>query len=389
MTSLPDHTLIIETQPALTAFCQQIQTAEYLAIDTEFVRDKTYYPKLCLLQIASDKDIACIDPLKVKDLSPLKAIFTNPAQTKIFHAARQDLELLLQELGLIPTPIFDTQIAATLLGLGEQIGYANLVKHYLQINLSKQHTRADWEKRPLSDEQLDYAADDVRYLIQMFPLIMAELEKYGRRNWLQNDFKILSDPTLYQINPTELWQKISGNQKLRPKQLAVLQQLCIWREQLAMDKNRPRKWILADNITLAIAIAIPNSISKLANTRGISQATIDKYGNDILNCITTALNTPEDQWPSTNKKHKLNKNQEAAVDALLAIVKLKAIEHNISAGAIVNRNELEKLVLGQAKLDILQGWRFNLVGETLVNFLNNKVSLNYRDNSLQIITNGS
>jgi len=375
----------IETADELNDFCQQIADAEYIAIDTEFVRDKTYYPKLCLIQIASPTAIACIDPIALPDLSALKPLFSNPAQIKIFHAARQDLEILLSDVGVMPTPMFDTQIAATLLGLGEQIGYGNLVKSCMNIELTKQHARADWEQRPLSEAQLSYAADDVRYLVQMYPRIIEDLQKRGRREWLDNDFATLTDPALYQVKLSEQWQRVSGNQKLRRKQLAILQELCIWREQMAMDKDKPRKWILADNNLIAIATQMPTSTGKLANIRGLNSSTIDKQGAAIVAAVKTALNKPEDQWPTPKKRKQLSKNQEATVDALMAIAKLKASEHSISVGALVNKAELEKLVLGETNLTIQNGWRYSLVGESLVQFLENKVSLTYSNSELTII----
>jgi ribonuclease D len=368
----------------LTTFCEKISGAEYIAVDTEFVRDKTYYPKLCLIQIASSDVIACIDPIALKDLSPLQPIFTNPQQIKIFHAARQDLEILYSELNAMPRPVFDTQIAATLLGLGEQIGYGNLVSALLNINLSKQHARADWEQRPLSTEQLEYAADDVRYLIRIYPMILKELDKHGRRDWLQRDFDILTDPALYQVDISELWQRVSGNQKLRRKQLAVLQELCIWREQAAMQKDKPRKWILADNNLIAIATQTPTSVNKLSKIRGLNTSIIDRQGEAIVNAVQTALAKPEDSWPVPKKRKHLNKNQEATIDALLAIAKLKAMQHSINLGAILNKNELEKLILGEKDLPILTGWRYNLVGESLKDFLENKISLEFNKSELTI-----
>lgn len=376
----------ITTADDLTAFCEQIASDEYIAVDTEFVRDKTYYPRLCLIQIATPTRLACIDPIVVQDLSALKPVFANPEQVKVFHAARQDLEILYSELEVMPNPIFDSQVAATLLGLGEQIGYGNLVKAYLNINLAKQHARADWEQRPLNKEQLDYAADDVRYLIQMYPRILEDLDKHGRRDWLTNDFAELTDPALYQVELADQWQRVSGNQKLRRKQLAVLQELCIWREQTAMDKDKPRKWILADNHLIAIATQMPDSVGKLTKIRGLNSVIIDKQGTAIINAVKTALAKPEEDWPTPKKRRQLNKNQEATIDALMAIAKLKASEHSINVGAIVNRNELEKLVLGEEHLSILTGWRYTLVGGSLVKFLENKLSLTYNNSELTIIT---
>jgi ribonuclease D len=383
---LPDDSMFISTREELADFSEEITNSEYIAVDTEFVRDKTYYPRLCLIQIASPSVIACIDPIAVSDLSALQPVFTSPEITKVFHAARQDLEILYQELDVIPSPIFDTQVAATLLGLGEQIGYANLVKSYLGLNLSKQHARADWEQRPLSEEQLAYAADDVRYLVKLYPLMLADLDKHGRHDWLNDDFAALTDPALYQIDTSKLWQRISGNQKLRRKQLAVLQELCIWREKTAMDKDKPRKWILADNNMIAIATQMPASTGQLSKIRGLNKAIIDTHGQAILTAVKTALSRPEEQWPKAQKRRQLDKNQEATIDALMAIAKLKAQEHSISVGAIVNRNELEKLVLGETNLAIQSGWRYSLIGKTLVRFLNNELSLIIKDNKLCLVS---
>ena len=374
----------IETADDLQGFCQQIAAAEYIAIDTEFIRDSTYYPKLCLIQIASPTTIACIDPIALPDLSALKPLFANPAQVKIFHAARQDLEILYADVGIMPVPMFDTQVAATLLGLGEQIGYGNLVKACLNINLTKQHARADWERRPLSKEQVDYAADDVRYLVQMYPRIIEDLDRHGRRDWLNSDFTALTDPALYQVELSQQWQRVSGNQKLRRKQLAVLQELCIWREQTAMDKDKPRKWILADNNLIAIATQMPASTGKLSNIRGLNSSIVDKQGSAIIAAVKKALDKPEEEWPTAKKRNQLSKNQEATIEALMAIAKLKASEHSISVGALINKTELEKLILGETNLSIQSGWRYSLVGESLVQFLENKVSLSYRNHELTI-----
>ena len=374
----------ITSPKELASFCQAISDNEYIAVDTEFVRDKTYYPKLCLIQIASPTTLACIDPIALQDLSALKPILSNPAQVKVFHAARQDLEILYSELGVMPDPIFDTQLAATLLGLGEQIGYGNLVKAYLNINLAKQHARADWEQRPLNTEQLEYAADDVRYLIQMYPRILADLDKHGRRDWLRDDFSELADPALYQVELDEQWQRVSGNQKLRRKQLAVLQELCIWREQTAMAKDKPRKWILADNLLIAIAMQTPDNMSKLSKIRGLIETTINKQGSAIINAVKKALAKPEEQWPQPRKRRQLDKNQDATIDALMAIAKLKALEHSITISAIVTRNELEKLLLDEKHLPILTGWRYNLVGKSLVQFIESNVSLSYHQGELVI-----
>lgn len=374
--------LYIDNDSALQQFCASLAGCTQLAIDTEFVRDKTYYPQLCLIQIASDKQIACIDPFKIGDFSALNDILRNPAILKIFHAARQDLEVLLYALQVIPRPVFDTQLAATLLGLGEQIGYANLVQHFLHVQLGKQHARADWEQRPLQQEQLAYAADDVRYLIQMYPMIMQQLESLGREHWLREDFIALTDEQLYQSDPAIQWQRISGVQKLRRKQLAVLRELANWREQQAQTLNKPRKWILADNLILAIAMQAPTTLQKLTSVRGINDTVINKHGTTLIQLINKALVLPESDWPLLHKRRQLSKDQEAAVDALMAIVKIKANEHTLNVSAITNRHELESLTDDDQQVTVMTGWRRELVGNSLLAFLHGKLTLHYEQGRL-------
>ena len=268
----------IDSASALERTCDQLANQACLAVDTEFVREKTYYPVLCLIQIASPQQCVCIDPLAINDLSPLAALLLNSDTTKVFHAARQDLEILQLSRGEIPTPVFDTQTAATLLGLGDQLGYANLVKHFLNVQLSKGHARTDWERRPLSNEQLEYAADDVRYLIKMYPLIVQRLSDLGRLDWLDEDFAELTRPQLYQNEPQQQWQRVSGVQKLKGVQLAVLQQLAAWREQQAQQQNKPRKWILSDDILLVLAMQTPNKTEQLERVRGINSTLLQRQG---------------------------------------------------------------------------------------------------------------
>ena len=223
----------IDTPQKLDELCRQIAKESWLALDTEFLREKTYYPKFCLLQIATPEWVACVDPIALNDLSALFEAIYNPAITKVFHSCRQDLEIFYQLTGKIPQPIFDTQIAAPLLGFQENPGYAMLVSSFLNINLSKAHTRTDWTVRPLSQAQLQYAADDVIYLCQIYQTMLKKLAELNRLDWLENDFAMLNDPELYDISPENAWLKIRGKNKLTGKQLSIVQTLAEWREQTA------------------------------------------------------------------------------------------------------------------------------------------------------------
>lgn len=365
----------IDTPAALARACDQLANQPYLAVDTEFVREKTYYPVLCLIQIASPQRCVCIDPLALKDLSPLAGLLLNEQTTKVFHAARQDLEILNQTLGKIPTPVFDTQIAATLLGLGDQLSYANLVNHFLNVQLAKGHARTDWERRPLSDEQLEYAADDVRYLATMYPLMVQTLTELGRLAWLDEDFTALTRPQLYQNDPQHQWQRVSGLQKLKGVQLAIVQFLAAWREQQAQQQNKPRKWILSDDILIAIAMQAPHKAEQLERIRGINPALIQRHGQNLLDLIAEAKATPKSEWPILSRRKALDVNQEALLDALMAIVKLQAAAHQINNTALTTRHELEALLTGDQDIPLLHGWRHGIAGQQVLHFLQGQTSL--------------
>jgi ribonuclease D len=374
----------IDSAAALERACDELANQACLAVDTEFVREKTYYPVLCLVQIASPQQCVCIDPLAINDLSPLAGLLLNCNTTKVFHAARQDLEILQQSLGEIPTPVFDTQIAATLLGLGDQLGYANLVKHFLHIQLSKGHARTDWERRPLSKEQLEYAADDVRYLIAMYPLLVQRLTELGRLDWLAEDFAELTRPQLYQNEPQQQWQRVSGVQKLRGVQLAVLQQLAAWREQQAQQQNKPRKWILSDDVLLALAMQSPHKTEQLERIRGINATLLQRHGQTLLKLIAKAKAIPKDDWPSLSRRKALSANQEALLDALLAIVKLQAAAHQINYTALTSKHDLELVVGGNHDVPLFHGWRHGIAGHHVLNFLQGQTQLTVTDQDIVI-----
>lgn len=373
---IPRHDLrYVDTAPALREACAQLANQPYLAVDTEFVREKTYYPILCLIQIASHEHIVCIDPLSIRDLSPLAELLLHEQTIKVFHAARQDLEILYQTFGSVPAPVFDTQIAATLLGLGDQLSYANLVKHILQEQLSKGHARTDWERRPLANEQLEYAADDVRYLVAMYPLLVQSLTELGRLRWLDEDFAGLTAPALYANEPEQQWQRVSGVQKLKPAQLAILQQLAAWREQQAQQTNKPRKWILSDDILIAITMQSPHKLEQLERIRGINTNLIERHGKTLLEMIARAKTLPKSEWPSLVRRIQLNPNQEALLDALSAIVKLQAATHGINSTALTSRHDLELLVSGNLDVPLLHGWRHGLAGKQVEDFLHGQTRL--------------
>ena len=367
--------LYIDNASDLDNFCEQIKHSDWLAIDTEFLREKTYYPQLCLIQIANDDVIACVDPIAIEDLTPLMDILYQPGMTLVFHAARQDLELLQMLRGELPQQIFDTQLAATVLGIGDQIGYGNLVKHCLDVDLDKAHSRTDWTQRPLSNERLDYAADDVRYLRTLYHQMSAQLDEQQRRPWLNDDFASRSDPKTYTADPAAIWRKIRGAGKLKASQLVVLQQLAAWREQRAIDRNRPRRWILKDDVMLDLARFAPDSKNQLAKIRGLEPRDIERNGIDIIEVISHAQEIPEAQWPKLIKPVPLTNQQEALLDALMALLRKYCDEESITPVAVATRKDIEHLVRGERDISLLQGWRKKIVGQKLLDFLHGELAI--------------
>lgn len=291
----------IDTEESLIQFCQQIANSLWIAVDTEFIRERTYYPQLCLIQVANDDHIACIDPLAITNLEPLLDIIYHPEVTVVFHAARQDLELFYLLKETLPNNVFDTQLAATVLGYGDQIGYGDLVKQCLDVDLDKAHSRTDWTKRPLDSDQITYAADDVRYLRGVYTLLKQQLADKNRTHWLEDDFSILTNIETYKADPDNIWRKVKGFGRLKGVQLAILKQLAAWREKRAIKSNRPRRWILKDNVLLEIAKLAPESTDKFSMIRGLEANAINCYGDILLAEIKQANLMPKEHWPVLQK----------------------------------------------------------------------------------------
>jgi ribonuclease D len=376
----------VDTAEALQALCAELLDSEWLAIDTEFIREKTYYPKLCLIQVCNGEIAACIDPLALDDLRPLLDILFDARTLKVLHAARQDLEIFLHDYHRIPMPVFDTQPAAALLGHGDQVGYANLVKQLLDVELPKDQSRTDWSQRPLDEQQLRYALDDVIYLGRLYLHMRGHLFDRERLQWLAADFAPLADPQTYYPDPQTMWKRTKGRQLLRGRQLAVLQRLAAWRETRARDRDLPRKWILKDDVMIELSRRIPRDAAGLAKLRGMEPGLIRREGEMLLKLIAEGAEAPRETWPGDRQRAKpLNARQEAMVDLLSAALRLIAEEHQLSPLAIASRKELEKLVRGEGDCALREGWRHSLAGETLDDVLHGRQCLVLRDGELQLI----
>lgn len=367
----------------LDNLCQRIENAPWIAVDTEFLREKTYYPKFCLLQLATPEWVACVDPIALPDLKKLFDAIYNPNITKVFHSCRQDLEIFYQLTGKLPSPIFDTQIAAPLLGFTESVGYAMLVSSFLNINLEKTHTRADWSARPLSTDEIQYAADDVIYLCEIYQKMTAKLEKLGRLNWLKEDFAALENSAQYETHPDNAWLRVKGKSKLTGKQLSIIQAVSKWRETVAQKENRPKNWLLRDEQLFDFAKFQPETIDALLKIRGLNERTINYYGKELCALIKAAKNAPPIPMPEYTKSISgKNQQQEAIVDILFALVRIRAEENQLNPTSLATRNDLDILLNGEDCL-LLHGWRFSMVGNELQQLLSGKAQLKIENNSVQ------
>lgn len=374
---------VLDTTEGLNLFMEKISSADWVAIDTEFIRERTYYARLCLIQIEAVGHRACIDPLAIDDLSSFFTVMNNPKITKVLHAAHQDLEIMMQLSGAVPAPIFDTQVAASVLGIGDQMGYARLIEQMLNVSLSKTQSRTDWSRRPLKPAQLEYAIDDVRYLAKIYPQMLEQLESNNRLHWLQKDFAKAVDFKTYEINAQLRWKKIRGNQVLKRPQLAVLRELATWREERAEKSDLPRKWVINDDILLDLARQQPSDSAGIGEIRGIHSDRTKKYHKVWLDLIKKGQNTPESEWPELPRSKKPTPTQNMLIDCLMLVIQIQAKKNGITAAAIATRKQVANMVqAGETKLSddwrgVLLNDKFDRVisGEMAIGVQNGKVTL--------------
>lgn len=378
--------MYIRTQNELLEFINRAQQSDILAIDTEFLREKTYYPQLCLLQMATEEEDVIVDPFTVGSLDALKTLFCDENITKLFHAGSQDIEILYHELGVIPKPLFDTQIAAALLGHSLQIGYGSLVQSTCGITLKKGDSFTDWARRPLSKSQLSYAADDVIYLPKLYRKMKARLEKLGRLSWLENDFSELGNEERYANKPRERFKKLKRVNQLSKKQLSAARELAAWREETAIKRNLPRKWLITDEQIVESCRREPETIDQLFMVRGLSEKLSTADAREVLEAIKTGLHLPEDSWPKMPHKNKNEANVDVEVEALATIARLRAKENDIAFQALVSMSELTEVARGYTDSEVLKGWRLEIVGKDLLAFMEGRIEM-YIDNGVLKVTN--
>ncbi len=357
----------ITTSAELLDALNRLGGADFVALDTEFMRESTYFPKLCLIQAATAKACAVIDPLALPELDPLWQFLADRQRTKVLHAARQDLEVLATATrGLpLPGPIFDTQIAAALLGYPAQIGYGSLVAERLGHTLAKGHTRTDWTRRPLSPEQLQYAEDDVRYLVPLYLDLLAALQAAQRLDWLYEETCELERLDLHRTEPDAAWRRLKGLDRLQPQQRATAKLLAQWRETAAIKHDKPRGWILADDALREIAERLPASIGDLESIRNLPPGVVRRRGDELMALIERGRSDAANEAAASTPQRP-QAQQLALVSKLMNLARETAQHAKINAELLATRRDVEQLVFAQRTEHLLNGWRREIIGEPLL-----------------------
>lgn len=378
--------MLVENDAQLKEFLALCEKSSYMAIDTEFLREKTYYAKLCLIQVAIEGASAIIDPFTIEDLTVMAPVLTNKNIVKIFHASSQDIEILYHETGVVPTPVFDTQVAAALLGKSQQASYAALVQSFCQVTLPKKDSFTDWSRRPLSPSQVEYAADDVTYLPRIYNDMVKQLTEKGRMSWLDDAFAEISNPRKYEVDPRSRYRKLKRVNQLSPRQMAAAREFAAWRELRAQKLNIPRKWVVSDEQIVEACRREPRSLDELYMVRGLRDSLKAGDARHVLKLIQAGLNCPEEDLPQTKVSQRSEANVDIAVDLMNAIVRLRARENKIAPQTLAPHAELMKLARGHDEdCDLLKGWRYRVVGKELSDFLEGKFLLQLVDGNLKII----
>ena len=380
-----DKVNIIRDNTTLKNFCKKCINEKVLAVDTEFIRENTYYPILSLIQIASDSFSAIIDPLSDIDLQPFWEILSNKKILKVFHAGRQDIEIFFNLTGKIPTPIYDTQIAAMFCGLGDQVSYDGLVNKFLGLTISKESQFSNWLQRPLANKQLQYALADVTHLIKIFPLIKTMIEETNRGEWVEKEFQYLTNKQIYNTNPKEVWKKIKIKNPNR-EVLNIVKYLAEWREIECKKRNLPKNRLVRDEILVNISQLKPSDIFSIKKIRGITKILCDKDLNEILKIIKISREIEPVKWPKIPKSSKKLNVSKASLDLLKLLLSYCSQKSGLAEKLITDADELRLILDGQKKdLGVFRGWRNEIFGKYVHLLLGGKIAFTIKDNKIKKI----
>ncbi len=379
---------LITTTPDLIAACSELSAADFVAVDTEFLREQTFWPELCLIQAATPGCEVLIDPLVPElDLAPFWALMADPGVVKVFHAARQDIEIVYAEANLIPAPIFDTQVAAMVCGFGESVSYVNLVKKVTGDAIDKSSRFTDWSRRPLSDRQLAYALGDVTHLRDVYLHLKAELEKTGRASWLDEEMGTLTDTKTYENNPAEAWRRLKLRVKNR-KALAVLIELAEWRDRIAQTQDVPRNRILRDEVLYDIANQAPTSPEQLGRLRSLSDGFArSARAKEIIEAVKRGLARETSALPPLPNGRPLPPRAVATIELLKVLLKSAAAKHGVAPKLIAGAEDLERIAVDRdPDVAALKGWRRKLFGEDALRLKHGELALSIVDGEVVAVS---
>jgi ribonuclease D len=378
---------IITTTEDLSRLVTRLQNCSHITIDTEFLRESTFWPILCLIQVASEEESAIIDPMaKGMDLAPLFGLMQNEAVLKVFHAGRQDLEIFFHLNGAVPTPIFDTQVAAMVCGFGESVGYDTLVSKITGNSIDKSSRFTDWSRRPLSNKQLTYAEADVTHLREVYKYLSKKLSESKRSEWVRSEMEILRSPETYFTPPENAWKRIKSRNS-HPRFLGILQAIAGWREQQAHKQNIPRNRVIKDESLLEIASNPPTSAEKLSHVRGIGQRFSNgNIGAGLLEAIQSGVELPIDQCPKIVKKENKPKGAGPLMDLLRVILKQCCEDNEVAQKLVCNTADLEKIAIeDNADVSALKGWRREIFGDLALQLKNGEIAIASESGKIKII----
>ena len=380
---------LITTTNSLSELCNKLKESEYVTVDTEFIREKTYWPDLCLIQVADNKNAAVVDVLSPNiNIEPLLNIMHDPKILKVFHAARQDLEIFFKLANRLPQPLFDTQIAAMVCGFGDSVGYDTLVNKITGKIIDKSSRFTDWSLRPLTQKQIDYALGDVTHLRLVYENLNQHLLEGERSEWLREEVEKLNDTSIYQTSPPDAWKRIKSR-NTNPRFLGVLKELASWREKEAQKKNMPRNHVIKDEALVEIAHSTPKSLKNLTRIRGLGQRTAEGYvGQSLLKAVEFGENIPSNQCPQVPRRPNIPKNIGPITDYLKVLLKMKCDEHGIAQKLIANSADIEKLAAFGSKAGIaaISGWRKDLFGEDAINLIEGRSTIIIEEQKLRLAT---
>lgn len=377
--------MYISTYEELSAFCERAARFNAIAVDTEFLRERTYHPRLCLVQVATPDECVVIDVIAIDNLAPLAILMRDEGTVKVFHACSQDMEVLNYTLGALPAPIFDTQIAAAFLGERMQTSYNGMVHAFCGVTLPKSESLTDWSRRPLTPEQIEYALDDVRYLIKAYDVIMERLDESGRASWVLDEIKPLTDRSHYVVDRRVAFKRVKRVNSLTRRQLAVARELAAWREARAEYSNIPRKWLMSDEVLIALSKRPPHDAASLRRVRGTEQLS-DADVAGALSVIARGESCPADKYPFVARTHKpASPELESVIDLMYALIRLVGERSGVATAMIASRDDLVDYVDHPQDSPLREGWRFELVGTLIDDLLNGDIGLTVKDRALEIL----